>query len=48
MAREKDPKAEEAEKLYSKGISLIDIAKQLDKPPGTIRRWKSTYGWDGK
>lgn len=48
MAREKDKKAAEAEKLYKKGIPLVDIAKRLDKPPGTIRRWKSTYGWDGE
>ena len=35
-----------AKELYKKGIKLIDIAKELDIPPGTIRRWKSTYGWD--
>lgn len=46
MAREKDKKAEEAEELYKKGIPLVEIAKRLGKPPGTIRRWKSTYGWD--
>lgn len=46
MARAKDKKVAEAEKLYKKGIPLVEIAKRLDKPPGTVRRWKSTYGWD--
>lgn len=26
-------------------MKLIDIAKQLDLPAGTVRRWKSTYRW---
>lgn len=27
-------------------MSLVDIAKKMDKPEGTVRRWKSTQGWD--
>lgn len=37
-----------AYELFRQGIKLVDIAKKLDKPPGTIRRWKSTYKWDGE
>lgn len=38
-----------AKKMYieSNGeIALIDIAERLNKPPGTIRGWKSRYKWD--
>ena len=38
----------EAERLYHDGWKLVDIAKKLDKPVGTVRRWKSTQDWDGK
>jgi len=48
MARAPDPKAKEARKLYIKGMKLIDIAKKLDVPAGTVRRWKCTYKWDGE
>jgi len=46
MPRGPNEKALEAQKLYKGGMKLKDIAKKLDKPEGTIRRWKSTYGWD--
>ncbi|MCM1159367.1 MAG: hypothetical protein NC348_12860 [Clostridium sp.] len=29
-------------------MSLVDIARQLNRPAGTIRRWKSIYSWDGE
>ena len=29
-------------------LKLKDIAEKLDVPSGTIRRWKSTYKWDGE
>lgn len=48
MPREPNKKAEEAKQLYHKGIPLVDIAKKLDVPAGTVRRWKSTYNWDNK
>lgn len=46
MARVPNEKAEKAKELYDKGMKLIDIANELDAPPGTVRRWKSTYKWD--
>lgn len=45
---EKNPLVNEAYELYKQGVKLIDIANQLGKPAGTIRRWKSTYGWDSE
>lgn len=48
MARSPNEKAEKARKLYKKGMKLVEIASQLDVPPGTVRRWKSTYHWDGE
>ncbi len=46
VARAPNKKAAEAEAMYRDGIKLVDIAKKLDVPPGTVRRWKSTYQWD--
>lgn len=48
MARSPNEKAEKAQKLYKDGMKLVEIASQLDVPPGTVRRWKSTYHWDGE
>lgn len=48
MARSPNEKAEEARKLYKGGMKLVEIASQLDVPAGTVRRWKSTYHWDGE
>ena len=48
MAAKKNPLADEAYELYKKGMKLVDIADQLEKPEGTIRRWKNTYNWDGE
>ena len=48
MPKAKNPKADEAETLYRKGLKLVEIAKQLELPAGTIRRWKSTYKWDNE
>ena len=48
MARSPNEKAEEAQKLYKKGMKLVDIAEKLEVPAGTVRRWKSTYKWDGE
>lgn len=48
MAAKKNPKADEAHKLYRDGMKLVDIANQLGVPPGTVRRWKSTYDWDAE
>lgn len=48
MARSPNEKAEEARKLYKGGMKLVEIASQLEVPAGTVRRWKSTYHWDGE
>lgn len=48
MAAQKNPLVDKAYELYKQGIPLVEIANQLDKPAGTIRRWKSTYGWDNE
>lgn len=37
---------ERAKELYRQGKKLVDIAEELGRPEGTIRRWKSTYGWN--
>lgn len=46
MSRSRSPDSIEAEKLYQSGMSLVDIARKLGKPEGTVRRWKSTQKWD--
>lgn len=46
MARKRPEEEKEARKLYAGGMKLKDIAKKIDKPEGTIRRWKCDYGWD--
>ena len=46
MARAPNEKAEKAKKLYFKGMKLVEIAKKLNIPAGTVRRWKSTQHWD--
>lgn len=48
MARSPNEKAEEAKQLYKKGMKLVEIAEKLEVPAGTVRRWKSTYKWDGE
>ncbi len=46
MARGPNEKVLEAKKLYDTGMRLVEISKQLKVPAGTVRRWKSTYGWE--
>ncbi|WP_394869627.1 phage terminase small subunit [Clostridioides difficile] len=48
MARAPNKKEKEAKKLYLKGLKLVEIAKKLDIPDGTVRRWKKTYNWDSE
>ncbi len=48
MPKAKNAKADEALALYRQGLKLVEIAKQLDLPEGTVRRWKHTYEWDGE
>lgn len=48
MAAKKNPLSEKAYEMYKQGMKLVDIAAELDVPPGTVRRWKSTHNWDGE
>ncbi len=48
MARAPNKKAEEAKELYQQGMPLVEIAKKLNIPAGTVRRWKSTYKWSNE
>jgi len=36
----------QALELYKQGLKLVDIAKALDVPDGTVRRWKHSDKWD--
>lgn len=46
MSAKKNPLSEKAYELYKNGMKLVDIASELNVPPGTVRRWKSTHNWD--
>lgn len=48
MARAPDQRIEQAKEMYLRGYKLIDIAKQLGLPEGTVRRWKCTHKWDSE
>lgn len=48
MAAKKNPLSDKAYEMYKSGMKLVNIAGQLDLPEGTVRRWKSTYKWDGE
>lgn len=48
MAGKKNPLADKAYEMYKQGTKLVDIASVLGVPPGTVRRWKSTHGWDSE
>ena len=48
MPKAKNKLVDEAFALYRQVLKLKDIAEKLDVPSGTIRRWKSTYKWDGE
>lgn len=47
MPRARNAKAGEALALYRQGLKLVEIARRLDVPEGTVRRWKCTQKWDG-
>ncbi|WP_261379770.1 phage terminase small subunit [Streptococcus sp. sy010] len=48
MPKQRNEKSIKAEELYRQGWKLVDIAKKLGVPSGTVRRWKSNYNWDGQ
>lgn len=45
MPRKPDQRIEEAKELFLQGMKLVEIAKRLELPEGTVRRWKSSYKW---
>lgn len=48
MPRAPSEKVIEAEKLYDSGMAMVEIAKKLGVSDGTVRSWKSRYGWGDK
>ena len=48
MARAPDSRITQAKAMYLQGTKLVEIASQLNLPEGKVRRWKSTYKWDGE
>lgn len=48
MARAPDPKVQQAKEMYLQGMKMADIAKELEKPEGTVRRWKHDHDWDNE
>ncbi len=48
MPSASNEKKAEAEKLFNKGTKLIDIAKKLGIPEGTVRSWKNRGKWGEK
>jgi len=46
MPRARSTESVEAEKLYHSGKKLVDIARELNVPDSTVRRWKSDQKWD--
>ena len=48
MPRKPNEKLNRAFNLYKAGHKLIEIAKMLGVPEGTVRRWKCTHKWDNE
>ena len=46
MPMARNSKVDEALALYRQGLTLAEIARRLELPEGTVRRWKCTYKWD--
>ncbi len=46
MSRKSDTRIEKAKVLYLSGMKLIEIARELGVPEGTVRSWKNRYKWD--
>ena len=42
----KNPMADKAAELFRSGMSMADIARNLDIPDSTVRRWKNAYKWE--
>lgn len=51
MPRPRDPNRNRAFEIYRDSggtLDLVEIASQLNLPPGTIRGWKSKDNWDNR
>lgn len=51
MPRARDPNRDKAYEIYKEhkgNIDLVEIASQLNVPPGSVRGWKSKDSWDKK
>jgi uncharacterized protein YjcR len=48
LPKAKNKLADEAFALYRQGLKLKEIAKKLNVPDGTVRRWKHSYNWDSE
>lgn len=48
MPRAPSEKMIEAEKLFYDGMAMVEIAKKIGVSDGTVRSWKSRYGWGDK
>ncbi|WPC40633.1 phage terminase small subunit [Clostridium sp. JS66] len=51
MPRQRSPNSIRAEQMYISGngkMELVDIARKLKVPYGTIKSWKSRYRWNNK
>lgn len=46
MPRKPDERIDQAKEMFLAGMKLIDIAKKLDLPEGTIRSWKNRQKWN--
>lgn len=45
MSQRADERIEKARQMYLAGLKLIDIAKELGVPEGTVRSWKNRNKW---
>jgi phage terminase small subunit len=45
VGRNANELVDKAYDLFKQGTPLVEIAKQLGLPEGTVRRWKSVYKW---
>lgn len=45
MGRNANENVDKAHDLFEQGVPLVEIAKQLGIPEGTVRRWKCVYQW---
>lgn len=48
MPRAPDPRVEEAHSMFMQKMPMVEIARKLEIPEGTVRRWKHTYKWDNE